>query len=83
MPGIERQEEVFIVRMWREPREIPQAGVVWRCVIEHVPSGEQQAVIQPDGILLFMQPHIEQMGVSFGWGWRLRQWLAGKMSDRY
>jgi hypothetical protein len=33
---------VFIVRAWREPREIEGAAHEWRGVIEYVPDGARQ-----------------------------------------
>ncbi len=31
----------FILRCWREPREIEEAAPVWRGEVEHVPTGKR------------------------------------------
>lgn len=36
--------EVFILRIWREAREIAGAPAIWRGVIQHVPTGERRFI---------------------------------------
>jgi hypothetical protein len=50
---------VFIVRVWREPREIEGAAPICRGVIEHVPSGERQALGDLESILGFISACIQ------------------------
>lgn len=38
----EEEAHAFIVRIWREPREIDDAASEWRGMIEHVESGERR-----------------------------------------
>jgi hypothetical protein len=45
---------LFIIRIWREPREIEGAPSIWRGVIEHVPSGERMYLQQWNNILNFI-----------------------------
>lgn len=42
--------EVFIVRVWMEPRDIEGAPVLWRAAIEHVPSGNRRYLEKLDDL---------------------------------
>lgn len=55
---------MFIVRIWREPREIEGAGPEWRGVIEHVGSGERRYLKDLGEITAFVAPRLEEMGVK-------------------
>lgn len=66
---------MFIVRIWREPREIKDAVPEWRGVIEHVGSGERCYLKELDEIAAFMVPYLEEMGVKPATRWRVWQWL--------
>jgi len=71
-------KRVFIVRIWLEPREIAGAAVVWRGVIEHVPTHKQRYFNDLGVITSFIAPYLESMGVRRGKGQlrrRLRRWL--------
>ena len=39
---LEDGTQVFIVRIWLETRDITDAPVQWRGVVEHVPTGERR-----------------------------------------
>jgi hypothetical protein len=39
---------VFIVRIWREPREIVSAKEEWRCMVESVNSHEVSYFLSPE-----------------------------------
>jgi hypothetical protein len=39
--SLSENRQVFIVRVWRETREIEGADPEWRGSIEHVPDGER------------------------------------------
>lgn len=54
------QTDVFIVRIWLEPREIKDAPTVWRAVIEHVFSGDRKYLQHPEEILAFIQRYTWQ-----------------------
>ncbi len=54
----------FIVRIWREPREILGARPQWRGLIEHVASGQRRYVTDLEGIANFIKPYIRQLGVG-------------------
>ncbi len=45
---------VFIVRLWLEAREIPDADPEWRGTVEHVPSGHRVYVKCLDEITGFI-----------------------------
>jgi hypothetical protein len=75
MNSFKEYTQVFIVRVWREPRERKGARPEWRGVIEHVPDGERCYVRDLDDISTFIAPYLEMMGVRFGFGRRVRTWL--------
>lgn len=66
---------VFIVRVWREPREIAGASAQWRGVIEHVPSSERRYVKDVDEITAFIACYLHDMGVKLDTHGRARKWL--------
>ena len=41
MNSKEDNSHTFIVRFWLEPRELENAGPIWRGVVEHVASGRK------------------------------------------
>jgi hypothetical protein len=44
----------FIVRVWRETREIEGAAPEWRGVVEHVPTGERRYLTNLDELADFI-----------------------------
>jgi hypothetical protein len=76
MPLSEEDSQAFIVRVWREPREMRGAVPDWRGMIEHVPSKERRYIKDLGEIAAFITPYLQRMGVKLGVpGW-LRQWLC-------
>jgi hypothetical protein len=53
--------QVFILRVWRETREIEGAAPEWRGVIEHVPSGERRYFKNLDELVDLMLLHAPGM----------------------
>ena len=49
-----KQTQVFIVRIWPEPREIPQADGEWRGTVELLDSKEQIAFRFLDKLMAFI-----------------------------
>jgi hypothetical protein len=41
LASFEDDTQVFIVRFWRESRELEGAHPIWRGSVEHVPSGQR------------------------------------------
>jgi hypothetical protein len=68
--------QVFIVRIWVEPREISGAEPIWRGYIENVPSGSRRYFQKTWDALLFILPYLEERGVKLGLPWRLIRWIA-------
>lgn len=69
------ETQVFIIRIWSEPREIERASPEWRGMIEHV-SGDQRRYFKSlDEMVTFMLSHTRSLGVKPTFCWRLRQWL--------
>lgn len=73
--------QVFIVRIWREPREIPGAAPEWRGVVEHVPSGKRHYLKDLDEITHFIIPYLSELGLSPSLGLRFKYWW-GKWKHR-
>ena len=67
--------QVFIIRIWREPREIEGASPEWRGSIEHVASGERHYLTNLCDILDYIAPHVVTMGVKLPFVLRFKQWL--------
>jgi hypothetical protein len=67
--------QVFIVRIWREPREVPGATPVWRGVIEHVPGTKRRHLKELRDISDFIAPYLEGMGVQPSKWKRIRRWF--------
>ena len=56
------QTEVFIVRIWFEPREIRDGQVIWRGIIEHLPSGNKKYLAKLEEVTAFIKPFLEGRG---------------------
>jgi hypothetical protein len=78
MALLEDDTQVFIVRIWLEAREIDDAPLAWRGVIEHVPSGRRGYLKRLEGIAGFIVPYLREMGVEMGLRWRV-----GEMLERW
>jgi hypothetical protein len=77
MAVLERDTQVFIVRLWREPREVRGAKLAWRGVVEHIRSGNRRYVNDLAAISAFMVPYLEEMGIQVTSGWRMTRWPRG------
>jgi hypothetical protein len=76
MDVLESNTHSFVVRIWLE-ETAQEAGVaVWRGHITHVPGGERHYLSDLNGILLFIAPYLEQMGIRPTISWRVRRWLS-------
>ncbi len=75
MDSFEDNTNVFIVRVWLEPRDSPAARPEWRGVIEHAGTRQRRYFKNMSGITEFVEPYLEQMGIRVGQGGRLRRWL--------
>ena len=64
MDSYEESDHAFVIRIWREDREILEAPPTWRGVIEHVASGKKQYLHELGNITTFIAPYIELMGIK-------------------
>lgn len=62
----ETETEVFIVRIWHEPREDRDAGHVWRGTVEHLESKEVQHFNTLARLLAFIARHAGLPGAPDG-----------------
>lgn len=74
----EESNHAFIIRIWKENREIEGASPNWRGVIEHVPSGEKRYVQGLTQIITFIVPYFQEAGLKTDVWWR---WLAHLQSQ--
>ncbi len=65
MNSNDEETQVFIVRLWRELREIEGARPLLRGTVEHVPSGERCSVRDVSAIRRFSCP-ISRRWASIG-----------------
>jgi hypothetical protein len=61
MTSFEQDTHVFIVRIWREPREIEEAQAEWRGVVEHIPTGQRRYFKDMDEIKHVVQPYLLEL----------------------
>lgn len=61
MSFIDDDRHTFVVRIWREPRELRDAERPWRGMIEHVPSGERRPLTRTIDVVEFIE---EQLAVT-------------------
>lgn len=74
----ESSRQVFIIRIWREPREIDGALPEWRGAIECTYDNQQHYLKSLDEIVAFILPYLEKLGVKLERDNDLRQWLEQK-----
>lgn len=60
----EANSSVFIVRVWREAREIEGAKPLWRGMIELIPTGERQYLTTLDEITAYIARRLAEMGIE-------------------
>ena len=78
MEPFEEHTQVFIVRIWREPREIEGATLLWRGAVEHVASGERCYVQRLNEITRFIARCSGKDMQESGARARLKRWLTGR-----
>lgn len=71
----DQDRHVFVVRIWREPREMPGAAAEWRGVIEHLPTQEHRYLTDLRAIGRFIAPYLDSMGVAQARRGRWSRWL--------
>ena len=76
MEPFETNTEVFIVRIWLEPRANETDRPEWRGLIEHAPSRQRRYFRDLASIGEFIAPYLQQLGVTVparkGW----RSWCS-------
>jgi len=64
MALLEDRTAVFIVRVWCERGDADSAMSEWRGSVEHVQSGQRVFFRHLEGVLDFMKPHLEGIGID-------------------
>lgn len=62
--AVEDYAHVFVLRIWREPREIVDAPPQWRGFIEDATRGRRRYLTRLDDIPAFIAPYLREMGVD-------------------
>lgn len=78
MGALERHTQVFIVRIWQEPREVAGAEAICRGVVEHAASGQRGYVADLDEITTFIGSFVEGRFEKRRGRSRLLAWLRGR-----
>ncbi len=75
MESFEEDTQVFIVRFWRETRELEGAHPIWRGSVEHLPTGQRVYVKnfrEVEGVISSFVPVAEKTGQDSRWKKRLK-----------
>lgn len=59
---LEDSTQVFIVRLWFETRELEDAPLAWRGVVEHVPTGQRRYFADLTELTVFVGSFLEDSG---------------------
>ena len=81
MESFEEDTQVFIVRFWRETRELAGAHPIWRGSVEHVPSGKRIYVKnfkEVEGAMSSFVPETEKRKPDSGWKKHFKSGLLKK-----
>jgi hypothetical protein len=63
MSSSRQDTHVFILRVWREPRELQGAAITWRGKIEHVGNHAMRYVTNLDEFTAFVAAYLKEMGI--------------------
>jgi len=75
MDSLEPDAQSFIVKVWVEDSAETSGQGIWRGHITHVTSQERRYLKNLGEIEDFIAPHLEELGVKLGVGWRVRRWF--------
>lgn len=75
MDVFEANTHSFIVKVWLEESAEETGQAIWKGYVTHVTDGERRYFQDLNEIPSFIAPYLTRMGVKFGIGWRLRNWL--------
>lgn len=75
MSDSNQNRHVFILRIWRESRELAGKSPEWRGEIECVRSGERRFLKRLHEIAEFVAPYLDEMGVRLEFPWQIKNWL--------
>ena len=75
MTDLRNRTQVFILRIWQEPREIEGKQAEWRGVIEHIATGTRYFFNDLSELDFYILPYLEEMNVRIDRHSRLCYWL--------
>lgn len=73
---VEFNTHSFIVKVWLEETAEETNKPIWRGHITHVPSGKRNYFQDLNGIIAFVTPFLERLGVRLGIIWQIRDRLT-------
>lgn len=73
---VEFNTHSFIVKIWLEETAEETNKPIWRGHITHVPSGKRNYFQDLNGIIAFVTPFLERLGVRLGIIWQIRDRLT-------
>ena len=79
MSFLSDERHVFVIRLWREPREVDAVEPLWRGAIEHIPSGDRGPVTEMADITSFIDEHIEVSRSHSPWQRAMREWFNRRL----
>ncbi len=75
MDFFETNTQVFIVRVWIEPRTDVTIAPEWRGVIEHVATHQRRYFKDLAPITDFVEQYLGQMRIRVSLRWRVHWWV--------
>ena len=81
MESFEEDTQAFIVRFWREGRELEGARPIWRGSVEHLPTGQRiyvKNIKEAESVMSSFVPGEEVDEKISGWKKRLKPGLMKK-----
>jgi len=81
LESFEEDTQVFVVRFWRETRELEGAHPIWRGSVEHLPTGQRMYVKnlkEAESVMSSFVPEAEKTGLDSRWKKRLKSRLMKK-----
>ncbi len=67
MASLGERTQVFVIRAWLEPRDLPGGIPEWRFSVEHVGSGDRRHLRDFVDVIRFLEEHLPGMPSDAWW----------------
>lgn len=81
MSFVDDDRHTFVIRLWREPRELESVDRPWRGTIEHIPSGDRRPVAGMKDITSFIDDCVGVTARRQLWQRTVQAWLSRHLSS--